>query len=390
MKKLLALSTLSVALSGSLYANEYSDLEEKINALIEEVDSLKSAKTDSKLASYYGAGNAASRVYYSDEKLSVGGYGHTDFVGKQGRSGDTLDNYRAILYVGYSFTDKIKFQSEIEFEHVDELAVEFAAVDFIVNDNLNFRTGHFIVPVGHINLQHEPTLFLNVTRPDTEKRIVPATWHENGAMVYGQIGSNVEYQVAMIASLDANNDANVRDMRSGGSKSAADDFAYAARLTYKPMDGLQFIASGFYGEVAQGNSALDGASVTIVEAHMLYNANNVRLTAFYAQTMTNEADKIALANTADAASKTNGYYVTLGYDISKFTPFIHVESYDQFAKGFDGTTGLAETNDKKTDVLGFGVNYWPHEQVVLKADYMDHTTAGAVDSRLSLGLGYIF
>lgn len=388
MKKLLTLTLSSVALMGSLHATEYSDLEAKLNALIEEVESLKTAKTDKELSSYYGMGYAASRVYQSEEKFSVGGYGHTDYVNKQGKDDDRLDNYRAIMYLGYSFSDRIKFQSEIEFEHANQLAVEFAALDFIVSDSLNFRAGNFLIPVGNVNLRHEPTLFLNVARPETERQIIPSTWYDNGLMVYGKSG-NFEYQLATVASMDANNSTTIRGMRQGASKSRANDMALTARFTYKPVDGLELIAAGFTGETDQGDLNLQGAAVTITEAHILYNKNNINFTALYAQTKMEAADKIAVAHNADAASETSGYYATLGYAFGKWTPFVHVESYDKFGAGFDAA-GNTLTKDAKTDVTAFGVNYFPHKQVVIKADYMDQEVAGVSDNRFSMGVGYIF
>ncbi len=387
MQKLLSV-TLATVLTGSLYASDISELESKIDALIEEVETLKVSKTDSRLSSYYGLGDAASRVYKSGEKLSIGGYGHTDYLNNQGVESDTVDNYRAIIYLGYSFSDRIKFQSEIEFEHSNQLAVEFAALDFMINDRLNVRTGNFIIPVGHINLRHEPTLFLNVSRPDTEKHIIPATWHENGLMLYGQYG-NFEYQFATTASMDANNGATVRDMRESASKSAANDFGYSARLTYKPLIGLELTASLFTGQTDQGTQALEGASVTISEAHILYNANNVRFTALYAQTLSSSADKIALFHGTNAASKSNGYYMTLGYAIGQWTPFVHLERYDRFAAGYDAT-GTKLFKDEVTEVVSVGLNFRPHEQIVIKADYMDQETAGVDEDRFSMGIGYIF
>ena len=399
MKKLLSLTMIGAVLASYIHASEYTDLEAKLNALIEEVESLKAAKTDKELSSYFGMGDAASRVYNSDEKVSVGGYGHTDFINKQGQDRDTADNYRAIMYFGYSFSDKIKFQSEIEFEHANEVKVEFAAVDFLVNDALNFRTGNFIIPVGNVNLRHEPTLFLNVSRPETERAIIPSTWHENGAMIYGKFG-NFEYQLATTASLDANNKnddntSSVRKMRQSASKSDANDLAYSARFTYKPVEGLQLIASGFTGEIDQGTTSMDGAKITITEAHILYNANNINFTALYAQTKTDAADKIASTNVGKLASETYGYYVTLGYKIGKWTPFVHFEEYDEFVSGFS-STGLADTTTvDKTEAVGFGFNFYPHKQVVLKADYMDQkvytsTTQSSPDNRFSLSVGYLF
>ncbi|MDH5465427.1 MAG: hypothetical protein OEW60_07320, partial [Thiovulaceae bacterium] len=135
--KLLAATALFAT---SMFANE---LEDKVNALIEEVESLKTSKTDAKLSSYTGLGNAASRVYTQSEKLAIGGYGHTDYVNSIDKKSAELDNYRVIMYMGYKFTDNIIFQSEIEFEHVNQLAVEFAAIDFLVIKELNFRAGNF-------------------------------------------------------------------------------------------------------------------------------------------------------------------------------------------------------------------------------------------------------
>ncbi len=404
MTKLLALSMASVALTGSLYASEYTDLEAKLNALIEEVESLKASKTDKALSSYFGMGDAASRIYTTDEKVSVGGYGHTDYINRQGNFAngknrdDITDNYRAIMYFGYNFSDNVKFQSEIEFEHANEVKVEFAAVDFLVNDQLNFRAGNFIIPVGNVNLRHEPTLFLNVSRPETERQIIPSTWHENGAMVYGKVG-NFEYQFATTASLDGtnkdsdNNSSSVRTMRQSASKSQADDFAYSARLTYKPTKELQLIASGFTGDIDQGVEAINGAKITITEAHVLYNSNRFNFTALYAQTKTDGADKISANNNGRVASKTNGMYATLGVKFGKWIPFVHYEKYDEFAEGYNQGTKDTNTVDETT-AIGFGFNYYPHKQVVLKADYMDQdvktATTKTKDDRFSLGVGYLF
>jgi len=399
MKSLLKFTLTSVALAGSLYATQYSDLQEQVNALIEEVESLKTEKTDKELSSYFGMGDAASRVYQNDDKVSVGGYGHTDYINKQGQDADTIDNYRAIMYFGYSFSDNIKFQSEIEFEHGNEIKVEFAAVDFLVNDALNFRAGNFIIPVGNVNLRHEPTLFLNVSRPETERQIIPSTWHDNGVMVYGKNG-NFEYQFASTASLDAtnkndDNTTNIRKMRQAASKSQANDAAYSARFTYKPVEGLQLIASGFTGGIDQGTVGMGNARVTITEAHILYNTNNINFTALYAQTKIDGADKVASTNNGGLASKTNGYYATLGFKMGKWTPFVHFEEYDEFAEGYTNTGAEDTTTVDKTEAIGFGFNYYPHKQVVLKADYMDQdvytsTTTKVSDDRFSLGVGYLF
>jgi len=395
MKKILIQTITSVALSGSLFATEYSDLEAKVDALIEEIEASKAGTTDEELGGHHGHGDAMSKAYKKGgEKLSIGGYGHTDYVNNQGKDTDTANNYRTILYLGYKFSDKIVFNSEIEFEHANSIAMEFAAVDFMINDALNFRAGNFLIPVGNINLRHEPTLFLNVSRPETERQIIPSTWSENGIMVYGKNG-NFEYTFAQTASLNAYDSTNskaytsIRSMRSGASKSEANDFAYMARLSYKPIEGLELITSAFTGEIDQGVASIDGAAITIAEAHILYNKDNINFTALYTQSNIDGAEKLSLSAADDVASETSGYYATLGYVMNQWTPFIHIESYDKFGAGFD-STGNTKTKDATTDVRAFGINYRPHKQVVIKADYMDQEVAGIPDDRFSMGVGYIF
>ena len=379
MKYKILLSALLVSVQ--LNAGE---LEDKLDALIEEVESLKSSKTDTKLSSYTGLGVAASRIYTQDEKLSIGGYGHTDYVNSLNQKSAELDNYRAIMYMGYKFSDNIIFQSEIEFEHVNQLAVEFAAIDFLVNKELNFRAGNFIVPVGHVNLQHEPTLFMNVSRPETERQIIPSTFHENGVMVYGTFG-NIQYQFAAINSLDGNN-SSVRSMRQSASNAVANDFAYVGRLTYKPINGLQITTSALTGQIDQGIASLNGATLTMAEAHVLYNANKIRFVALYAANFIGGADKITAENGTETASQSSGFYTTLGYQIGKWTPFIHVESYNESLKN---SAGVATTG-QDVNWQGIGINYNPHAQVVIKADYMKVDDKGTSDDRLSMGIGYIF
>ena len=297
--------------------------------------------------------------------------------------------YRAILYVGYRFSDTVIYNSEIEFEHGGaEVAVEFSNIDFLINKKLNFRAGSVLVPVGNINMRHEPTLFNSVGRPDTEKYILPATWTENGIFIYGTLG-NVEYMLGTVAALDANKGATIRGMRSGGSESKAEDLASVARVTYKPIEGLQLIASGYYGEIDQGTSALNGTSTLIWETHAIYEMGNIELTAFYAQTQTSNADKVAIANAASAASKTSGYYVNIAYNIGKWTPFYRNESYNTFLSGFD-STGSVQVAGKANNINVAGINYRPHEQVVIKADYLFEDAKGVNKDRLELGVGYLF
>ena len=160
-------------------------------------------------------GPAASKVYGRSSGLSVGGYGESlyqNFDSKRedgqpsGRTNE-WDYLRAVLYVGWKFDRTFVLNSEIEYEHAStgkggEVSVEFLTLDARLRDELNFRAGLLLAPVGLVNEMHEPTTYLGARRPDTESRILPSTWRANGVGVFGEAGP-IAYKLYLTESLSA-------------------------------------------------------------------------------------------------------------------------------------------------------------------------------------------
>lgn len=374
------LSTVAIATiisTSSIYAT--SDIEAKINALAEEIAILKEQQ--------------AAQV--NENKLSLGGYGKMDYTKSDNTSNAQLDIYRAIFYVGYKFNDDVKFVSEIEFEHGGREStggygiVEQAYIDVAVNDYTNLKIGHMIVPVGMVNLYHEPTTFNAVNRPLTEKYIIPSTWHENGVIAYGKV-DNISYQAGIVAGLRATDfkdtyvQTNLRDMRQNGQKSESDDFAVVARVDYAG-NGYNIGGSMFLGEADQGNSAAAGVSTTISEVHASTNVNGVQLDALYAKSEIDAPTSMNGANYGtDSDEKLDGngegYYINAAYTIDKITPFVRYEDLE--IKAQDGTAG-----SKKAESTTVGINYNITPKVVLKADYITYKDT---DNVTEFGVGWVF
>jgi len=426
MKKL-TLSLIAItALSASLQANEMSEIKAQLkaltlkmndieakneasnNALIEEVSALKTFSAIPELASksYTGLGYAASKVFYSKSPLSIGGYGKVDYIhytDEKSKNNDKADNYRAIFYVGYKFTDNIIFNSEIEFEHggaingSGESIIEFAAIDFLIRPEFNVRAGHVLVPVGHINLQHEPTMFNAVNRPETEKYIIPSTWHENGILTYGTFG-NVDYTVGLIAGLNAATGTGKnswRGARQGGRNSKAEDFAFVGRLDWHTLESLDLSTSIFTGDSGQSQAGLDGVGHTVWEVHGVYKEGPVELTALYANATVDGEANFAIFHANNAvSSEGTGYYINAAYNINeKWTPFIRYENYnaeDETLTYDTATASLIKGSENDTKITALGVDYRPHPNVILKADYLFYDDKGTDDDRLELSMGYIF
>ena len=119
--------------------------------------------------------------------------------------------------------------------------------------------------------------------------------------------------------------------------------------------------------------------------HVDYNLDALRVYGVLTQTSRSNA-------TTGQVEEAKGGYVNVGYDLLSFTAskdrlplFIQYESVaaqDEIAGG---------TSVASIDTTTLGVNYFPHEQVVLKADYAMQTQDGVADKAIaSLSMGFIF
>ena len=131
--------------------------------------------------------NAAQSILSGNfgKKVTLGGYGEITYNQPEALNGE-LDVQRLVLLVGYKFNDKAQFVTEIEFEHVNEVYVEQAFVNYSIGDNTSLRGGLMLVPMGIVNEYHEPTTFNGTERPSIDNVIVPTTWREIGVGVTGR------------------------------------------------------------------------------------------------------------------------------------------------------------------------------------------------------------
>ncbi|QOY53683.1 porin [Candidatus Sulfurimonas marisnigri] len=378
---------------------EIADLKELSRTLVDETSDLKTGfnytKVDS-TKSYSGMGAAASKVYYSKSPLSIGGYGemyyaHTSNEGAT--NSDVIDVYRFIPYIGYKFSDNIILNVELEFEHGGGgdnasgdgyVIVEFMYLDFLFNENINARVGNMLMPMGLINERHEPTLFTTVQRPNTSKRLIPSTWHENGVMAYGNITDSLSYKVGAFSALDLTSGAGEGDdwMRKSRIGSYRNQnrlgLAGVARIDYTGINGLLIGASTYMD-----------SDLTMIDTHVDYNLDALRIYGVLTQTSRSSTP-------IGEPKKAKGGFLNVGYDLLSFTTsknkmpvFIQYESVDAQDEVVLPATSSDSTETMNTTTVG--INYFPHEQVVLKADYAMQTQNGSSDKDVfSLSMGFIF
>jgi hypothetical protein len=116
--------------------------------------------------------------------LTIGGYGQIDYnqpFGGNLRKNGILEVHRMVLMIGYRFDARTQFITELEWEHINEIAVEQAFLQYKLTSNVNLKAGQILIPMGMLNEYHEPLSFNGVERPLIDKVIAPTTWNALGA-----------------------------------------------------------------------------------------------------------------------------------------------------------------------------------------------------------------
>lgn len=353
---------------------EFRALQEQLNQLADAVE--KAPATESK-------------------KVHIGGYGELHYNDWEKPNGDEfkmLDFHRFVLFFGYDFTDSIRFHSELELEHAlvedtddgsgpGEIELEQAYVEFDLTDNMEAKGGLFLIPVGILNETHEPPTFYGVERNPIESNIIPSTWWEGGAALTGRLGdSGLSYDLAVTSGLDGG--TNIRGGRQKVAKATANDLAYTGRLKYTGLPGLELAGTINYQSDLTQSTDPDINDGTLLSAHAIYNISQFQLRALYASW---DIDVTANASADDRArDKQDGYYVEGSW---KFVPSAGVFArYNVWDNG-----GVGDTEKTQTDI---GINYWPHEDVVIKFDIQkqDHGAVNVADEQdgYNIGIGYQF
>jgi len=410
MKKLTtALSLTAVLALGAQSATleeRVKVLEEQNTVLSEEVLAVQSAgftRVDT-TQSYFGMGAAASKVYYSENPLSIGGYGEM-FYANPDNGDDFTDVYRFITYFGYKFNDWVVLNAEIEFEHGataskgGAVVVEFIYLDFLLSKEFSLRLGNQLVPVGLTNLRHEPTLFNTVQRPEIERQLIPSTWHETGLLAYGRFDDiGIEYTAGIINALNVDNTKAqdgksgwIRSGRIGTEKNGAYQPAFVGRIDYTGINGLLVGASMYYGDGSNGaDPKTSGLTTTLFDVHARYENGPFAAYGLYTQTNLDGAENFG---TPDAVEKASGYYVNASYDIDsilglgyKMPIFVQYENWNPVESTLSG----ANEDKYDTKTVTIGMNFFPTNQTVLKLDYEMDEVGGEDKNTISFGVGFIF
>ncbi len=321
------------------------------------------------------------------QNVPYAGYMETH-LNHDGLNPTTFDFHRFVLLFGHGFGDRIRFWSELEFEHgfiegrevSGELVLEQAYLDFLVHPKLNFRAGTILAPVGIINERHEPPSFNGVERPFVDTFIIPSTWFGSGGGIVGDLGKGFAYKAYLMTSLDASGfsaEEGFRGGRQNGFFENARNMAPVGRLEYRGVPGLNLGTSFWTGRTGFNLRDIEGQA-RILEFDGRYRKNRLDVRGQFATTHLNDALEINRAVqrqtgvNPNIAESMRGFYFEGAVHLfpidfkHDFVTFYRYENFDTQYRMPQGFLPLKQF-DRSAHVVG--VTYYPYPDVAIKFDY---------------------
>lgn len=395
-----------------------------------------------------GLALAASKIFFSDKRWSVSGFGEYNYVPLQQNVNSSVGDlelyysglYRQAVFFGYKLTDKLIWNSEfqVEFLHYKneemhhEVVIE-AFVDYLYKDHLKARLGFYPLTIGYVNNNDEPVMFYSVNRSEVERLITPSTWIEFGAMFYGNITKKWSYALGFSQGLNSRNYLSGSWIRQGREIrfDLPRSVAINPQVTYNDLKGLTVSASGYYGNSGQGDEvSIDGSvsevkgRINLTTAYVKYDWKNFRFISVGTYGRLGDTEKI-FEQTKDEmgengqvlGNKTFGYLFEAGCDVLPYLqkgrsgkPHKKTFWYDNhdMKLSFFGRYERLNTHqsihrslihlprvESNMHIFTTGINFNTKENIVMKANYQFRRSLSATDPHpvkniVETGIGFIF
>ncbi|MGR3318215.1 MAG: hypothetical protein ACUZ8O_07005 [Candidatus Anammoxibacter sp.] len=326
---------------------------------------------------------------------------------------DTFRQFRFIPFIYADVSERIKMAAELEFEfggvgggRAGEVIIEFATIDFLITDWINWRGGVILSPLGKLNLVHDTPMQDFVDRPMVNQTIIPTTLSEVGMGFFGEFYptelSKLSYEAYIVngfEGLDVARDgtgrrnfsraAGLAGSNGGYRENQNNSLDFVGRLAYSPFLGLELGASVHTGKYDEKNDN----RLTIAAFDWIYQKGPFE---FVGEIARDYIERDTFARIAGITEDMWGYYAEVRYHFmpeilrnwaptffteqSTFTAVIrhgHVQTvskdretdFTNIARGINTNPELFFLRDRIT----LGLNYRITEDTVFKIDYQINT-----------------
>jgi hypothetical protein len=337
-----------------------------------------------------------ARPFVSSPKAIVGGYMDVEYFNRKNQGNSYFDNHHLVPFIYADVSDRVKIAAEIEFEHGNELTVEFATIDYLIQEPINLRAGIILLPMGKFNLLHDAPLRDLTERPIVAQRIIPTTLHQPGIGAYGTFYpsalSKLDYEFYVLNGFtnafggedNPNNTSNINQtngIRSARSSSTEFDNnngkSVTGRLAFSPVLGVEIGGSGFYGNYGTRK----GDNLAIVALDWTFQRGPFELIGESAWAHIGDNDKNQDGTKNGNPEKMQGYYIQGNYHflpewLSKLAPTFFKKEVSTFTAVLRWEeTRLGQDLSGEARKIGewqrwtFGLNFRPTEDSVFKTEF---------------------
>ena len=356
-----------------------------------------------------------AKPFLSVPKATVGGYADMmyNILSRQNLDNPSRNSFgqqRLVPFIFADITDRIKFAMELEIERGGtnspqgdgSIQLEFAQLDYLINEGINLRGGILLMPVGKFNLLHDSPLNDLVDRPMVSRIIIPSTWFEAGAGIYGTFYpttlSKVDYELyavnGMTQTAGAVTDLGIRSARGSVSRDRDDAKAIVGRLAFSPMLGIEIAGSGYHGQYKPSTATVGSGNIDIFAVDWTLQRGPFELIGEAAWSRISNNNATGVTGNGIGPSGMFGYYVQGNYhfmpgmlkrlapshfsDASTFTFTVRWEQVDTDTDNRTIGGGNTLGNRRELDRLTVGLNFRPIEDTVFKINWQHNTQNGAV------------
>lgn len=394
-----------------------------------------------------GLALAASKIFFSDKRYSISGFGEFNYVPVQNNVNTNVGDlelyysglYRYATFFGYRIIDKLIWNSEFQIELLHYKAQEIhyeivieAFLDYLFKDYLKARIGFYPLTIGYVNNNDEPVMFYSVNRSEVERLITPSTWIEFGAMFYGNISKNWSYALGFSQGLNSRNYLSGTWIRQGREIrfDIPKSISVNPQINYTGIKNLTLSASGYYGNSGQGETVEVNneqlkvkGNIKLTSAYAKYDWKNFRFVTVGTYGQLGDTDKIFeltkdengnngqvigkevygylfelgcdilpyIRKTADIKHKKNFFYDTHEMKLSFFSRYERLNTHQTIHQDLHNFPRI----ENNMNIWTFGLNFNTKENIVFKADYQYRNSVavgdpGPIKHIVETGIGFIF
>jgi len=394
-----------------------------------------------------GLAMAASKIFFSEKRYSISGFGEFNYVPLQTNVNKDLGDlelyytglYRFATFFGYRITDKLIWNSEFQIEFLHdgtteshhEIVIE-AFVDYLFKDYLKARIGFYPLTIGYVNNNDEPVMFYSVNRSEVERIITPSTWIEFGLMFYGNISPSFSYALGFSQGLNSANYLSDTWIRQGREirLDIPESISINPQLNFTGVNNLTLSVSGYFGNSGQGNTFLNAndevetldAKIKLGSAYAKYDWKNFRFVTVGTYGSLSDTDKIYQQTLSEngigqvVGEEVYGYLFEAGCDLlpyfrkgreiahkenwlynteeMKFTLFSRFERLNTHQAIHQDLMVLPRA-ESDMSIWTVGFNFNTKENIVFKINYQYRNNHFSTDTQpikhiVETGIGFIF